>query len=169
MLKFLRFINLLYCFILSNLVKSDLIYYSIGAITDSTLTIKAKTKSEKITFILGTITIPEASPDSDGYCTINAQGLSADTNYEISYKLNTGNIVNTKQSVKTLRFQPGPTILNFIATSNAKSGSSALLYKRMADLKPNFLLFLGNFNKDETCSDSWKDYEKSYLKSKLAI
>ena len=157
-------INFLF-FIILGFVKSELVYYAIGNVTDTSLTIKAKTSGESITFFLGSTEIPKVNPDGDYYCTVQASSLSPNTKYSISYKLNEGAVVNLNRNVTTLINPLGPSFFSFIVSSNGYSNSNKLLYKRITELKPSFFLFLGNFNVDSVCSDNWKDYESVYLKS----
>jgi len=144
---------------------STLVYYAIGNITDTSLTIKAKTSGEKLTLILGSLTFPEVSPDSDNYCTIQANGLSANTTYPISFKLNNDVLINLNGTVRTLINPLGPTFFSFVVTSNSKKDSTKLLYDKITKINPSILLFLGNINDDNICSTNWKDYETVYLKS----
>lgn len=171
----------LYCFIfkiillkLINLTNSqnNFDYYAIGAVKDNSIRIKAKSSTiEEVQIKLNDVTKEtKIKRDTLGYFDIVVTDLLPNTYYIIDL-LNQSVPLNLNLIVKTFPSLNSTTLLNdrisFVATSYSRSSSSKNSWEKIKSLKPNFFMMLGNMYDDKISSESWNDFEKFFIKSKI--
>ena len=152
-------------FSLINICKSDIIYYLIGAVTDSSFRIKAKsTDGSPITVYLND-TDHGTMQSNAQYYDYTVSNLSSNTSYILDFSLNE---IFLGYNIKITTFPKpnGPeakTPFTFIASSYMYTGSRSFVYDKIKNLNPSFFMLLGNIDDSNIKSNNWQDYEKAYL------
>jgi hypothetical protein len=145
------------------LIKSDLVYFLIGGITDTSINIKAKTSETlagKISIYLNN-TIKNTFSGQE-YYDMTVNGLTPNTNYAIGINYN-GDKISTV-NVQTFPIAGQSVDYNFVVGSYVYSKADTYIFDRMKTANPKFALILGSLFSDSVGSSESKDFQDAYLK-----
>lgn len=146
-------------------------YISFGAVTDTSVRIKAKSATVKQLQILlnGSQTLATIySSDSDGYFDIPLTGLIPNTYYKFDFIVNgSGSGVNKEFYTMPPNGSNLNKTISFIASSYSKIKTEKNSWAKIQTKKPNFFMMLGNMYDDDVKAENWRSYESVFLDGNL--
>jgi hypothetical protein len=142
-------------------INTQLSYRLVGAVTDSSFTIKTKSQDgSPINVYTNNVLQGTYSPEGLNYYTITIRNLTSSTVYNVNLLHNS---ISHNLSVKTFPKLNEAYNLNFIVSSTAYTNSNSFIYEKIESKKPDFFMMLGNAHNEFISSSNWKDYETTYL------